>query len=415
MSKKKKKKKQGKLIVIVVIILVVAIVAAGVVLYLTRPDTFNGVVERVRAIVVSVAKERASSGNGEGTRTNTDVQAGTGDVVLEEGDLSFHFMTLGNKFTGDSTYVKIGDVDILIDAGSRADSADDITRYVNGYCTDGKLEYVIATHAHQDHIAGFTGSSSVLKAFRIGTIIEFARTNATGSTYTNYCAERDAAVSRGAKAYTALQCWNNANGAQRTYTLAPGVTMDVLYNYYYEHDDDDENNYSVCVMFNYGDNHYLFTGDLEKDGESYLVDNNTLPHCALFKGGHHGSYTANTAKLMDVIRPDVVCVCCCCGTPEYTTNNRRTFPSQDFFDHVLPYTDQIFVTSMVADFENEEDVFAGKKVSPKYGFTDMNGNIAVVVHNGKMTVTCSVSATPVPYTDWFAKHRVWPDGYGPNK
>ena len=30
--------------------------------------------------------------------------------------------------------------------------------YVDKYCTDGVLEYVIATHAHQDHIAGFVGN-----------------------------------------------------------------------------------------------------------------------------------------------------------------------------------------------------------------------------------------------------------------
>ena len=36
------------------------------------------------------------------------------DVYIS-GNLSFHFMELGNKYTGDCTYIKAGDIDILID------------------------------------------------------------------------------------------------------------------------------------------------------------------------------------------------------------------------------------------------------------------------------------------------------------
>lgn len=352
-------------------------------------------------------KEGAGSGDTNVGRTTdkTDVEAGTGDVVLAEGDLSFHFLTLGNAYTGDSTYIKIGDVDILIDAGSRQNSAATIINYVNQYCTDGTLEYVIVTHAHQDHIAGFVGTKGVgvMNSFDIGTIIEFARTNATSKIYQSYCDARDAAVEKGAAYYTALQCWNEEDGAKRSYTLAEGVTMDVLYNYYYENDTSDENNYSVCVMFNYGDSHYLFTGDLEKEGESYLVDNNDLPQCKLFKGGHHGSYTANTSKLMQVIQPDVVCVCCCCGSFEYTSVEENTFPSQAFFDRVLPYTDQIFATSMVEIVPAEEE-----GDDPDEVLHDMNGNIVVVTDGTKLEVNCSASATPVPESEWFAEHRTRP-------
>ena len=77
-----------------------------------------------------------------------------------EGEISFHFLTLGNSTPGDCTLVQVGDNDILIDAGSDEDSLDDIKSYLRDKVTDGVLEYVIATHAHQDHIAGFTNSSS---------------------------------------------------------------------------------------------------------------------------------------------------------------------------------------------------------------------------------------------------------------
>lgn len=73
------------------------------------------------------------------------------DIVTDE--LSIHFLMLGNKYSGDCTLIKAGDTEILIDAGSRQSSASTIVEYVNNYCTDGILEYVIATHADQDHIA----------------------------------------------------------------------------------------------------------------------------------------------------------------------------------------------------------------------------------------------------------------------
>ena len=70
-------------------------------------------------------------------------------------DLSIHFMELGNKATGDSIYIKAGDTDILIDAGSVESSTNTTSEYIKQYCTDNILEYVIVTHADSDHIAGF--------------------------------------------------------------------------------------------------------------------------------------------------------------------------------------------------------------------------------------------------------------------
>ena len=104
---------------------------------------------------------------------------GTNDEHLDDGyvenviydDFSIHFLELGNEFAGDSVYIKAGSLDILVDAGSRGNSATTIEEYVNKYCTDGVLEYVISTHAHQDHIAGFAGnSSSKAKNFKNETV-----------------------------------------------------------------------------------------------------------------------------------------------------------------------------------------------------------------------------------------------------
>ena len=320
-----------------------------------------------------------------------------GDVYVI-GELQIHFMELGNKYTGDSIYIKAGDTDILIDAGSRTDSTDTTSAYINQYCTDGVLEYVIATHADQDHIAGFAGSKnspSMFERYEIGTIIDFALTNKDTQTYKTYVEKRDAAVAAGAVHYTALQCWNETDGAKRVYEVSDGVEMEILYNYYYENESKDENNYSVCLMFNQGDKHFLFTGDLEEDGEEQLVVYNQLPKVELFKAGHHGSKTSSNDCLLQVIQPEIVCVCCCAGTDEYTDNKENQFPTQAMIDRVSKYTDRVYVTSLGDE-------------STEAGYVSMNGNIVVSSGRKGVTVECSNNNTLLKDTEWFIKNRTMP-------
>lgn len=325
-----------------------------------------------------------------GAFTNEDI------TFIKDSDLSIHFLELGNKYTGDSTLIKVGNTEILIDAGSRQDSAGTIAPYVRQFCTDGVLEYVIATHADQDHISGFVGTAEdkgIFESFECKTIIDFPLTDKTTKIYQSYVEKRDAEVQAGAVHYTALDCWKNENGAKRTYTLGDGITMNFLYQKFYEERTTDENDYSVCMLLSQGDNHYLFTGDLEKDGEASLVQNNDLPKCVLFKAGHHGSKTSSTSALLEKIQPDIVCVCCCCGSNEYDAKPENTFPTQAFIDRVSKYTDKIYVTTLATTDE--------------LGFTSMNGNIVITSNDGVVAVRCSNNATILKDTEWFKQNRTW--------
>ena len=317
--------------------------------------------------------------------------------------LDVHFLELGNRYTGDCTYIKAGDTDILIDAGSRKDSATTIADYVYEYCEDGVLEYVIATHAHQDHIAGFVGNGDqgIFDLFRIGTLIDFPRTNASTVIYNDYKTKRSAIVENyGTKHYTALQWWNEENGLTRSIEIADGITMNVLYQKYYEEKASEENDYSVCVLFSQGENHYLFTGDLEKKGEESLVASNDLPRVKLYKAGHHGSKTSSNEALMSVIQPEIVCMCSCAGSSEFNADALNTFPTQDFIDRVAPYTSQIYVTTLAINDAS------GKTT----GFTSMNGNITVSSRGKEVTVNCSNDNTVLKETEWFKANRTWPSG-----
>lgn len=344
-------------------------------------------------------------------------------------DFSIHFMELGNEFAGDSVYIKAGDVDILVDAGSRGDSATTIEEYVNKYCTDGVLEYVISTHAHQDHIAGFVGKTdSKAKNFKnetvgktgifyyydVKNIIDFTYSDASGtlnkeqkssevgtsSLYGRYLAAREYAISKGANYYTAKDLWDNDS---HKISLTGDITMDVLYNYYYFNKSSDVNNYSVCTLFSYNDKHYLLTGDLEKDGEEKLAEyyngttaEKTLPHVELFKAGHHGSKTSSNDCLLSKITPGICVACCCAGSTEYTVNNDNIFPTQDFINRIAKYTEKVYVTTLYDQAE-------GKNVS-------MNGNVIISSNGTDVGISATNNLTLLKDTTWFNEEIYVKDG-----
>lgn len=283
-------------------------------------------------------------------------------------DFQIHFLELGNIYTGDSIYIKAGNNDILIDAGSRSSSAKTISEYVDRYCTDGKLEYVIATHAHQDHIAGFGGAN-------------------------------------GTKHYTALDCWNETNGATRRYDLGEDMYFEVLYNYYYfdENKASTENDNSVITMFTYGSHKFLLTGDLEESGENKMVEyytniNQPLPKVDVFKAGHHGSKTSSNDALLAMITPDISVVTCVAGSTEYTTNSANTFPTQAYINRISQYTKEVYVTSLCIDYEKGE-------------YQSMNGDIIVSSNKKKVAVAGSNNNIVLKDTDWFKENRTTPEAW----
>jgi competence protein ComEC len=315
--------------------------------------------------------------------------------IEAKGEISFHFMVLGNGKSGDCTYIKAGENDILIDAGSNYDSKQEIMDYINPYMNDNKLEYVIATHAHLDHIACFAGSSggtSLFDEYEVGTIIDFPKTNATTEVYKRYVQERDAEVQLGAKHYTALECYRNQNGAQRVYELTAdgNVKMEILYNPYYEEQTTNENNYSVCVQFSHGSERlFLFTGDLEEEGEQLLVDNNNLQQVELFKAGHHGSSTASNDCLLEVIKPKFYVV-------SGSADDEYGFPHQEAINRIAKYTSKVYITTRTL----------------KTGYEAYHGNVVVVSDEKEgVSVSCSNLKQKLKDTPWFKSNRTWPS-YG---
>lgn len=338
------------------------------------------------------------------------------EVTGEKDELSIHFLELGNKYTGDCTYIKYGDYDILIDCGSRTSSISAVTTYINQYMTDNTLEYVIVTHAHQDHYAGFATSTNVNGIFDLyecENIIDFgSATYQTGkSLYQKYVTKRDKELKVNGGTADYFPASDITLGNNLVFEIGEKLKLEVLYNSFNKTPSTNENLNSVCTLFTFDDTkHFLFTGDLEEEGEHKLVQNNTLPTVDVFKAGHHGSPTSSSDYLLSEIQPKTVCVCCCAGSSEYTTNIDNQFPSQQFINNVAKYTDQIFVTTMCVDYK-------------KGIFIPFNGNIILIAKPSEdLKLNCSNNTIILRKSEWFNKKvidannverqmRIWPE-YG---
>ena len=76
------------------------------------------------------------------------------------------------------------------------------------------------------------------------------------------------------------------------------------------------NNYSVVARLTYGDNSFLFTGDMEEKAEKELLAVQSLAPVDVLKVGHHGSSTSTKKKFLEAVTPamaviecgDIVCV-----------------------------------------------------------------------------------------------------------
>lgn len=346
-----------------------------------------------------------------------DTHTATADININDADVTVHFLELGNKYTGDCTYIKATgtdengnsyQTDILIDCGSKSNSISTVAEYLNNYVSDGKLEYIIITHAHQDHYAGFATSqnvSSIFDLYKCENIIYFAQTNqkSTSTLYKNFLRELNEAKDNGANVYTAKQCVDGVDGAKSEYVIGNNengnITLNILNSYYYTNTASTENDYSVCTLIKTPEQKFLFTGDLEESGEEWLATEYgsgelSLENCDLYKAGHHGSKTSSTEDLMGLVKPKVVCVCCCAGSPEYTKTANNQFPTQRFIDTISKYTECVYVTTLCVDYANDE-------------FTSFNGNIVYSAKSDKYNVNCSNNNVVLKGSEWFKNNRTW--------
>ncbi len=356
-------------------------------------------------------------------------------------EISFHFIEEDLQNSGDVIYVKAGDNDILIDGGAKKSVAATAKKYIDDYVTDGKFEYVFVTHAHEDHLSGLVGKSlangsrdGLLYTYKVDNIVDFSyfmsskatiendyahtlsddETKKSTEIYRDYLAARKKLVDSGSTHHIAKELTSKGNNW--TLSLGKGLSVTLLYQFYYDHTRSetksldssyavsgfsDQNDCSLALLFRQGEKQFLFTGDSEEYAERSIAESNPeLEQVELFKAGHHGSPTANTDKLLSLIKPKAVVASCVAGNCEFNqTSKETTFPGQATIDRISVYTDRFYVTT------------EGSYTDKSY-HTPLNGNVVFKYDSGgNETVTCSASDSLLKDTPWFLNNRTMPEAW----
>ena len=197
-----------------------------------------------------------------------------------EAKLTVHFLDVGQ---GDSEFVQLPNgKTLLIDAGE-AEYGERVVADLKALGVT-RLDYVVATHPHADHIGGLP---KVLASFPVGAVY-LSNAVTTTAAYKNFLA---AVKSSGAPAYVVragASLFTDEGGASAA-VLAPNSD-----SY------DDYNNYSVVIRLSYKSNAFLFTGDAEALSEKEIGAN---VQADVLKVGHHGSSSSTSAAFLKKVAP----------------------------------------------------------------------------------------------------------------
>jgi len=171
---------------------------------------------------------------------------------------------------------------MLIDGGNVADS----NRIYSVLKSRGvkHLDYVIGTHAHEDHIGGITAAFSACTVGKVFSPV----TEAENVPFNNF---KKAAQRQGLSLDMPKLDTVYTLGNSRFTVLAPRA------------DYVDVNNSSIVLRLEYGDNVFLFTGDAERESEQAMLNAGCNLSADLLKVGHHGSNSSSTYAFLREVMP----------------------------------------------------------------------------------------------------------------
>ncbi len=217
--------------------------------------------------------------------------------------LSVHYIDVGQ---GDSILIKAEGLNVLIDAGERG-NGDKIVSYLTSQGIK-RLDYVIATHPHSDHIGSM---SEVLEEIPAANIIIPELTRESTPTTRVYEDFLKAAGDAGAKVIAARPGETYA-GRQAVLTILGPCRQN-----------DDLNNMSVVARLDFGSTSFLFTGDAETPAESAMLEQGMDVHADVLKIGHHGSDTSTGTDFLARVQP-AFCVISCGKGNDYGHPHEET-------------------------------------------------------------------------------------------
>jgi len=199
--------------------------------------------------------------------------------------VAVHFLDVGQ---GDATLIRTDAGNVLIDGGDRH-AGPIVARYLREAGVR-RLEYVVATHPHADHIGGLI---YVLNEFEVGAIImpNVAHTTRTFEDFIDAIEENGIPVREPAVGKTIEK-----GGAVFTVVAPNSSGYGNL------------NDYSVSMVLSYGEIRFLFTGDAERESETEMLEAGHDLSAHILHVGHHGSRTSTTQPFLDAVSPLVAVI-----------------------------------------------------------------------------------------------------------
>ncbi len=283
MSKKKKQKKQSIVISIISTIILLGIILLG--------SNFNKTEEFNNFIKANNLIENQTEGN------------------LE--NLIVYFIDVGQA---DSILIKNQDDTLLIDAGNNEDGQD-VVNFIKGKGIT-KLNYVIGTHPHEDHIGGLDDViNSDLKIENLW----MPKIQTNTKTFEDVL---DAVKNKGLK----VTAPNKGDSFEIGKTKCEVMTDSIL-------NKDNLNLSSIVIRLEFENNSFLFMGDAETANEK----TRTWMKTDVLKVGHHGSNTSSSEDFLKQINPTYAVIMA-------GKNNSYGLPKQKILDRLTKIGAKVYRT-----------------------------------------------------------------------
>ena len=212
----------------------------------------------------------------------TGCQAPGGPAVTapdEGSSFAVHYLDVGQA---DAALVECDGRYMLIDGGNAADS-DLIYAYLKAQGAS-HLEYLVASHIHEDHIGGLSGALHYASADTALCPVTQGSTQVFQDLV--LCLEQQG------KALAVPQSGDTFDlGSARVEILGPVREYDQA------------NNTSIVLRIDYGQTSFLFTGDMEREAEADLLESGADLTATVLKVGHHGSDTSTSYPFLRQVMP----------------------------------------------------------------------------------------------------------------
>lgn len=204
------------------------------------------------------------------------------ETLSENETLTIHFIDVGQA---DCALLECGGEYLLIDGGNKADS-DLVVTYLQQQGVS-ELSAVVCTHAHEDHVGGLP---AVLAVYPTAVVYAPTKTYAS-NVFDDFLYYTD---------QQGLTVTIPSPGDIIMLGQAQACVMGPVQSYA------DTNNTSIVLMVSFGENRFLFTGDMEKDAESDMLDywDSFDWRADVLKVGHHGSDTSSGYRFLNAVMPD---------------------------------------------------------------------------------------------------------------